>query len=280
MKKYFVLFISFFCVVVLYLGHQHWKNKTVSARVEGEKISEMYLEKNNGERIKLIESLNSTAIKKQSLIDFLRYKSLTEDKASIAVLGSNLTAGTGASNTNLAWSQLLKRNLQSKYQELKAIKLLNYGFEGYSTDDLLKGKKIDALIKEQPDLVIFENSMHNNYSQSITIQKSVKDLTEIMDKVQRELPNAKIIIMSPNPIANSKNKNSLGLEFSDYIRASENIINKNKWTYINCIEEINKKVKAENVLLVDILANDYLHPNDKGHFIISEVLTNFLEKSS
>lgn len=57
--------------------------------------------------------------------------------------------------------------------------------------------------------------------------------------LQKELPNAKILIISPNPVANSKIENSLELNYLDYIKASERVIKK-KWTYINSMEGIEK----------------------------------------
>lgn len=48
-----------------------------------------------------------------------------------------------------------------------------------------------------------------------------QDLESIMEKLQKELPNARILIISSNPVANGKPENSLGLNYLDYIHASE-----------------------------------------------------------
>ncbi|MFD6210728.1 hypothetical protein [Peribacillus sp. NPDC060253] len=45
-----------------------------------------------------------------------------------------------------------------------------------------------------------------------------------MTKLQKGLPNAKILIISPNPVANSKAENSLGVSYFDYFQASEKVI--------------------------------------------------------
>ncbi|MEW5552032.1 hypothetical protein ABGT22_19165 [Peribacillus frigoritolerans] len=65
-----------------------------------------------------------------------------------------------------------------------------------------------------------------------------------MTKLQKELPNAKILIISPNP--NGKMENSLGMNCSDYIQASEKVI-----------------------------TNDNIHPNDQGHYIWFEVMEEY-----
>ncbi|WP_148359295.1 hypothetical protein [Peribacillus simplex] len=89
---------------------------------------------------------------------------------------------------------------------------------------MLEGKKIDEVIHDNPDLVIFEPPLINNQYQSISLEQTEKDLKNIMSKLQKELPNAKILIISPNPVANNKTENSLQLNYLDYIKASERVI--------------------------------------------------------
>ncbi|MGN7398143.1 SGNH/GDSL hydrolase family protein, partial [Peribacillus frigoritolerans] len=149
--------------------------------------------------------------------------------------------------------------------------------EGYSTEDLLKGKKIEAVIKDNPNLIIFENSLINNHYQSLSLEQTEKDLENIMTRLQKELPNAKILIISPNPVANGKTENSLGLNYLDYIQASEQVIKTNRWTYMNSKEGIEKKLKEKNMRLADILTNDNIHPNDQGHYIWFEVIQEYFK---
>ncbi|MFP3510699.1 hypothetical protein SB775_13760 [Peribacillus sp. SIMBA_075] len=68
-----------------------------------------------------------------------------------------------------------------------------------------------------------------------------------MSKLQKELPDAKILIISPNSVANSKTGNSLGLNYLDYIQTSEKVIKTIKWTYMNSKEGIEKKLKKRNL---------------------------------
>ncbi|MFD6210476.1 SGNH/GDSL hydrolase family protein [Peribacillus sp. NPDC060253] len=98
-----------------------------------------------------------------------------------------------------------------------------------------------------------------------------------MSKLQKELPNTKILIISPNPVANGKTENSLGLIYLDYIHASEQVIKKNKWKYINSKEENEKKLSKKNMRLADILTNDNIHPNDQGHYKWFEVIEEYFK---
>lgn len=151
---------------------------------------------------------------------------------------------------------------------METLSFINHGHEGYSTEDLLIGKKIEAVIKDDHDLIIFENRLIDNHHQSLSLEQTEKDLKSIMSKLQKELPNAKILIISPNPVANDKTENSLGLNYLDYIHASEQVIKTNKWKYMNNKEEIEKKLSKKNMRLADILTNDNIHPNDQGHYMV------------
>ncbi|KQU17138.1 hypothetical protein ASG65_09560 [Bacillus sp. Leaf13] len=277
MKKYGLLFMAGICLVVFVFGHLHWKNMSQAAGIEGKKAEERIKEKEKEDREALIQSLKPENNKQQSLIDYLHYKSLTQNKVIVSLLGSNGTSGTGASNSSNSWAGRLEKSLRSERDELETLGFINHGQEGYSTKDLLEGKKIDAVIHDNPDLVIFEPPLINNQYQSISLEQTEKDLKNIMSKLQKELPNAKILIISPNPVANNKTENSLELNYLDYIKVSERVIKKNKWTYMNSMEGIEKKLKEENMRLADILTNDNVHPNDQGHNIWFEVLDEYFK---
>ncbi|MED4694887.1 SGNH/GDSL hydrolase family protein [Peribacillus frigoritolerans] len=277
MKKYGLLFMAGICLVVLVFGHLQWKNMSKAAGIEGKKAEERIKEKEKKEREALIKSLKPENNKQQTLIDYLQFKSLTQDKVIVSLVGSNGTSGTGASNSSNSWAGRLEKSLRSERDDLETLGFINHGHDGYSTKDLFEGKKIEEVISDNPDLVIFENPLINNHYQSISLEKTEKDLKNIMAKLQKDLPNAKILIISPNPVSNSKTENSLELDYLDYIKSSEGVIKNNKWTYMNSMNGIERKLKEENMRLADILTNDNVHPNDQGHYIWFEVLNEYFK---
>ncbi|MDW7613469.1 SGNH/GDSL hydrolase family protein [Peribacillus simplex] len=277
MRKYGLIIIAGICLAVLVFGHLHWKNLSQAAGVEAREAEAKVKEKEKEEREALIQSLKPENNEKQPLIDYLHYKSLTQDRVTVSLVGSNGTTGTGASNSSNSWAGRLEKSLRADRDELETLRFINHGHEGYSTEDLLEGKKIEAVIQDDPDLVIFENSLINNHYQSLSLEQTEKDLKNIMRKLQKELPNAKVLIISPNPVANSKTENSLGLNYLDYIQASEKVIKTNKWTYMNSKEGIEKKLKEKKLRLADILTNDNIHPNDQGHYIWFETLQEYFK---
>ncbi|PRS39102.1 hypothetical protein C6W19_09850 [Bacillus sp. RJGP41] len=277
MRKYGLIIIAVICLAVLVFGQLHWKNKSQVAGVEAREAAAKVKEEEKEEREALIQSLKPENNKQQPLIDYLHYKSLTQERVIVSLLGSNGTSGTGASNSSNSWVGRLEKSLRTNRDDLETLRFINHGHEGYSTEDLLKGKKIEAVIKDNPNLIIFENSLINNHYQSLSLEQTEKDLENIMTRLQKELPNAKILIISPNPVANGKTENSLGLNYLDYIQASEQVIKTNRWTYMNSKEEIEKKLNEKNMRLADILTNDNIHPNDQGHYIWFEVMQEYFK---
>ncbi|PHD75794.1 hypothetical protein COF64_11465 [Bacillus sp. AFS043905] len=277
MRKYGLVIIAGIFLAVLVFGHLHWKNISQAAGVEAREAAAKVKEKEKEEREALIQSLKPKHNKQQPLIDYLHYKSLTQERVIVSLLGSNGTSGTGASNSSNSWVGRLEKSLRADRDDLETLSFINHGHEGYTTVDLLEGKKVEAVIQDNPDLIILESSLINNHYQSLSLEQTKKGLERIMTKLQKELPNAKILIISPNPVANSKTENSLGLNYLDYIQASEQVIKSNKWTYMNSKEEIEKKLKEKNMRLADILTNDNIHPNDQGHYIWFEVMQEYFK---
>ncbi|MED4635296.1 SGNH/GDSL hydrolase family protein [Peribacillus frigoritolerans] len=277
MRKYGLVIIAGICLAVLVFGHLHWKNISQAAGVEAREAAAKMKEEEKEEREALIQSLKPEHNKYQPLIDYLHYKSLTQERVIVSLLGSNGTSGTGASNSSNSWVGRLEKSLRADRDDLETLSFINHGHEGYTTEDLLEGKKVEAVIQDNPDLIIFENSLINNHYQSLSLEQTKKDLESIMTKLQKELPNAKILILSPNPVANDKTENSLGLNYLDYIQASEQVIKTNKWTYMNSKEGIEKKLKEKNMRLADILTNDNIQPNDQGHYIWFELMKEYFK---
>lgn len=271
MKKLLVLTLTAFCCVVLVFGHLHWIKINKAVAIEGQVMKEELRKKGIARKEALIKELDPKNNPMQSIMDFLHYRALTQEKVKITFLGSSVTAGVGASNSSYRWTEIIKKKLLSENEVFQSLKVINSGYEGYTTTDLLNAKKIDLIVLDQPDVVIFENALINNYFQGIPIQQTLEDLENIMDQLTKRLPHSGIIIMSPNPIVNN-NPNNLGLKYVDYITETEKYITDKKWPYINSYQEIEKTIKAENILMVDLFSENYNFPNDKGNYVWSEVL--------
>jgi lysophospholipase L1-like esterase len=221
---------------------------------------------------KRIENLKPIKGKMLSFNDFLEYKSLTQSTVTISVIGSSVTAGTGASIPSLSWAGRLGNTRVTNNN----LKLINDGHGGYSTRDLIARNTIQPLIDSHPDLVIFETSLLNDHGQGIPINETINNINSIVNKIQTALPNTPIILISPNPSAKKQatDLNELKLSYQDYINASSKFIGQNNWNYIDAYSEMNQKIISTKTDLNTILS-DGIHPNDNGYKIWFDVISNY-----
>jgi lysophospholipase L1-like esterase len=277
-RNFFVFFIAALCIGVIITGHLHWNKNITAAGSEGKRIVEETLMKEKAEKDALIKSLDPKTNKGQSVMDFLKYKALTKDKVTISILGSDGTVGIGASHSSGTWPELLASSVRAEIPELKELQVMNHGHEGYTTSDLIKSGTVDDVIMDKPDFVIFETAILSNYSQSISLMQTTDEIERIVSSLQSSLPEAKILVISSNPIVNSQNRNSQSLSYLSYLNESKKKVEENKWSYINSVVEIEKKMEADNLLLADIMVSDNVHLNDKGYFLWYQVIFEFLRK--
>jgi len=199
----------------------------------------------------------------------------TKGKLKIAVMGSSVTKGTGSSSPKMSWPSRLKTFLQERNElKYRDIQLVNYGFSGFKAEDLLKEGKADQLILEKPDFIILETCIINNYRQSSTLFETIKYIDDLVNKIKKELPGAKILIISPNPILSS-NKNQVGLTYEDYQMQTAAYFQQEGLNYMNIYDEMNKLLSQNNHKLQDYLA-DEIHPNDQGYQVWFEILLKHL----
>jgi len=274
--KFLVFIVTAVCIYVLVIGQSHWKNRIQITSIEGKKIIEERLIMKEEEKEALLNNLKPKNNQTQSLIDFLRYRSLTMGDTKILTLGSDVTSGISDGNSFIKWQETLLRKIKLENKNLETLKIINHSYEGYSTTDLIHGNKLDLAIESQPDLIIFESMMLTNYNRAVSLEQTVQDLELIMSTLLKEIPNVQIIVIAQNPIANSNNLNLLGLSFEQYIEEAKEVMNKNNWLYIDSVDAFERKLKEKDILLVDILSSDNTHLNYEGYSIWVEILYEYL----
>ncbi|MBL3645700.1 hypothetical protein JMN23_25515 [Bacillus sp. RHFB] len=93
-----------------------------------------------------------------------------------------------------------------------------------------------------------------------------------MTKLQKELPNAKNLIISSNLMQGY----SLEVNYLDYSFCFRGGIKTNKCAYLNSKGEVEKKLKKKNVRLANIQTNN-TYPNDQGHYIWFELMEEYFK---
>lgn len=274
-----VIIFAVFTIGFLLVGNLMWERKLdnqVSASFSQYKKD---IEKEEMEHQKLLDSLDPVKNKNQSLIDFLRFKTLTNGSAVITVFGSSVSAGHGSSDYSHSWSGLLEDNIRNNFTDLHRVTIENLGKGGFSTQDLVENKVVDTVVSTKPDLVIFETALLNNHGQSISLEQTLKDITQIHRTLKENLPNAKIVFTSANPSAKKTDEelNILGYSYQDYINQTGDFIKGNDWYYINIYQRMNDHMRSKGINLKDISV-DGIHPNDIGYQIWFEEMFNYMQE--
>ncbi|MFB1081962.1 SGNH/GDSL hydrolase family protein [Jeotgalibacillus sp. JSM ZJ347] len=203
-----------------------------------------------------------------SYIDFLTYRVLKNGSARVAVLGSSVTKGVGASTPSHNWKALLQSEIRSTSRPLKHVTIANHGHSGYTSEMLLRPEVIDGVLKSRPDLLILETSVINNYRQSVSLEGTKSSLEELYRTFTQAIPGVEILFISPNPILKTNltesGLNELGLTFADYNNLTKAVAAENGWHYFDTHDAISNEMTERDIALEDML-DDTIHPNDLGY---------------
>lgn len=272
--------ILFTLVIVLAIsalmtGHWHYNQKI---KVQGQTAYAAYKQK--AEQKAQLDSLNPASNPEQPLADYLRYKSLTEEQVTISLFGSSATAGVGASDPKYAWGGQLEAKLHSLGKDFQKVRIVAHGFPTYSTTRLVKEVKVKSVLADKPDLVIVETGLFHNYDQHVPLDETKKDIDAIVRSLQKNMPEAKILVTSSNPVSivsEENTENYIDYTYNDYIRALTELAEEKGWAYVNIHDEMEARLAKENVQLSSVLTQgtDLI---DDGHSIWAEELVEYLSK--
>ncbi|MDZ5607026.1 SGNH/GDSL hydrolase family protein [Bacillus pseudomycoides] len=221
----------------------------------------------------------------KSVINFLEHISSTKGKVKIVALGDSVTFGIGAftekgSRFSNAWGGLLAKYLNNDVANIRNATVINKGFPRRSTSELLKEKRVDEVIRENPDLVIFEVCLFNNQSKAVSLAQTNLDIDTIVSQIQTKLPNTLILIQSPNPSTSRTDKrtNRIGLTYQDYLTSTKEHIKNKEWHYIDTYKSYQEILNKKHLQLEETLISDGIHPNNKGYMVWFEVLKEAFSK--
>ncbi|MFP3125350.1 SGNH/GDSL hydrolase family protein [Ectobacillus funiculus] len=255
----------------LYLFFEKKDEKTVTRYIEEPKKSpeETYQD--------MLTEMKKSSHK--SMIDFLRYTSYKNGSAKIVALGDSVTYGVGASpegndHLNHSWVGLLQNYVGSNVKGIRNVKIVNKGFPGHTTSQLLKENRINEVIAEQPDIVIFEVCLLNNQRKSVSLEQTNADIKNIVNTIHKQLPETLIVLQSPNPSTTRVKANKLGLTYQDYLDSTKTYVTSKGWYYIDIHTAYEKAIHTKKLPLEQTLIADGVHPNDIGYKIWFDILKN------
>lgn len=159
------------------------------------------------------------------------------------------------------------KDVQDYFPEYNVI---NNGFGGSHFSDLIYF--YDKLIlKRQPEILfIYEGD--NDIASDKKPSKIMKEAKQLIEKIQKDLPETHIIFISPKPsIARVKLKNkyiTLNNKLERFCNRNKNVDFANVWTPM---------LDKQGNVFKDIFLDDGLHMNKKGYDIWGDVIGEFLK---
>lgn len=203
----------------------------------------------------------------------------------INFLGDSITEGHGTSGPEKAFCQLIKEKYDMKLA-------YNYGVGGTriarqtvpTVDntrwDLTFELRADTMNKNADAVVVFGGT--NDFGHGDAVFGSVDSddvytfcgaVNSLINKLEKDFPTAKIIFMTPiHRITENNPSRPEGRTLADYVNAIRTICKKRNIALIDLFE-INPLDPADTELVPD-----GLHPGDKGHVVMAQVIAEELLK--
>ncbi|MBM6615942.1 SGNH/GDSL hydrolase family protein [Desemzia sp. RIT804] len=222
-----------------------------------------------------VNYVNSNIYQRESILDRARFVTQRDGEMDIVVLGSSVTKGLGATESQPVWGELLEQYLNA-HNEI-AVNVQNHGHSGYSTSDLIKNNKIVPVIEEEPDLIIFELCLINNnrYPQNTLVQTKA-DIQWIMEAFARELPGTLVVFTTANPtIYNDVLLADGKITYDQYNKEIATFITEQNWPLIDVYQLMMMELDQHNRVVVETL-EDHVHPNGNGYQLWFDVMVEKL----
>lgn len=218
----------------------------------------------------------SDTYKQESLLDRARFVTERDGEATIVVLGSSVTFGKGATEEQPVWGNLMEANL-NETDGIKA-RVINHGYNGYSTADLISKNKIEAVIKDKPDIILFELCLiNNNRHPQNNIEQTKADIQWIMDTFSEQLPDTLVILQTANPtIYNNVFLEQGKVTYEQYNVDIAEYVREQQWPFIDTYHLLLAKMDNQNIFPADVLS-DHVHPNGEGYQMWFELLKDRLD---
>ena len=179
------------------------------------------------------------------------------EEITIGVIGGSITQGSSASSQDKCYASLLKNWWEEKFPEA-TIHFINAGIGGTTSYYGVHRVEKD-LLRYNPDLVVVEFSVNDGNDQFY--KKSYDNLVYRILK-EESSPAVMLLFMTmDNGTSAQENDALVGFHY--------------KLPMLSYKNAVMSKLKEESLSWKDI-SPDNIHPNDKGHAIIGEIFSVYL----
>ncbi|MFC0559230.1 SGNH/GDSL hydrolase family protein [Halalkalibacter alkalisediminis] len=241
-------------VAAIIVGYGHYQSKIASTVVEAQTA------------LTSDESDNETRQtdnqqKVGGLIEDLIKKKNEKDEISLTVLGSSSLSSVKYAES---WPKLLAADLQPLLPEHDFL-LTVVDVDKATSEVVLEARYLETVINSKPDLLVVEPFIHNDFNQ-VSFKDSINHIDKIMKKLQKELPDTKIIFMPTSPIPDDD-------EFQEYVQDLKTALLDHNYTYA---DHWNSWPSQDDKKIETYIQNN--KPNKKGHELLAEFMRDYLIK--
>ncbi|MCJ7992242.1 SGNH/GDSL hydrolase family protein [Priestia sp. OVS21] len=154
------------CGAVMYAGTQHWQEQT-EAQASEVKTAVVHKEK----------QFSDVSAYTKNLPDFI-----TKQIESSIANKKPLTLVLATSAKEAGWPQQLKNELAATYgSDVFTVKTLSYGSQ--TTDELLSSHIADQIDQLQPNIILFEAPLKNDY-QHLTLDETLENTDKLIHQLK------------------------------------------------------------------------------------------------
>ncbi|MFK3936051.1 SGNH/GDSL hydrolase family protein [Alkalihalobacillus sp. NPDC078783] len=126
------------------------------------------------------------------------YENLESNELKITFLGSEaIQSSLDEEDNSENWPSLLVHTLENNNLSI-TYDIVNIGKQ--TTSEILNSTDIEVVIDSNPDIIFFESLTLNDNSAVLSTEQSEENLTALLEQLNDQLPNAKVIIFPSNPL--------------------------------------------------------------------------------
>ena len=162
-----------------------------------------------------------------------------------------------------AWAAKLTANLESVYGKgLWHVTVKEY--KGESTDELIANKRDKEIVKENPDVILFEPPFITDNGKTGN-GNSVPSTQKFVQALSTSAKGATIMIQPPNPVYGAKN-------YPKAIEALKQFATQNGYTYV---DHWGVWPDASTKAILPYLTEEFGFPSAKGHEVWAQYVTDY-----
>lgn len=256
-------------IAIIYFGNQRYDAAIAREGAESARWQQEYEELKLQKHQEEIERWKPNG-SSRSLMDDIRYTHALKGEVKVAAVGSAVVPSADNADAGTHWSSFMKQHLRSAIG-YDGIKWSDYRATAPGLQALWAENKLEEATGLQPDLFILDTMIADEHMQSVPIQSAMQSITDTVYKIQTEVPDAKLLLLSSPPKEVSETRNNLGLTLNDYAYSTGVYMSAHGWDYVDLYSEFRRQPDLAQLIEEDgQLA-------EEGHQIIFDIIKSRFE---